>query len=54
MLIGRMVKRKDGKIVSVITNLTIDIVWLGDKRIFYDELLSEFTFLNGTPCGQKN
>ena len=54
MLIGRMVKRKDGKIVSVITNLTIDIVWLGDKRIFYNELLSEFTFLNGTPCGQKN
>jgi hypothetical protein len=54
ILIGRAVKSKDGKIVSVITNLTIDIVWLGDERIFYDELLSDYTFLDGTPCGQKN
>jgi hypothetical protein len=54
MLIGRAVKSKDGKIVSVITNLTIDIVWLSNERILYDELLSEFTFLYGEPCGKEN
>ena len=53
MLIGRAVKSKDGKIVSVITNLTIDIVWLVAERIFYDELLSDYTFLDGTPCGKE-
>jgi hypothetical protein len=53
MLIGRAVKSKDGKIISVITNLTINIVWLGDERILYDELLSDYTFLDGTPCGKE-
>jgi hypothetical protein len=54
MLIGRMVKSKDGKIVSVITDLTRNTVWMSASDKSYNELLSEFTFLNGTPCGQKN
>ena len=54
MLIGRMVKSKDGEIFSVITDLTHNTVWMSNDCKTYDELLSDFTFLNGTPCGQKN
>jgi hypothetical protein len=54
MLIGRMVKSKDGKIFSVITDLTHNTVWMSNACKNYDELLSDYTFLNGTPCGQKN
>jgi hypothetical protein len=53
MLIGRAVRNKDGKIVSVITDLTKSTVWMSNDCKTYDELLSDFTFLNGTPCGKE-
>jgi predicted dithiol-disulfide oxidoreductase (DUF899 family) len=54
MLIGRMIKSKDGKIVSVITDLTNIYIWLSNDCKTYNQLLSDYTFLDGTPCGQKN
>ena len=53
ILIGRAVKSNDGKIVSVITDLTRNTVWMSASDKSYNELLSEFTFLNGTPCGKE-
>jgi hypothetical protein len=53
MLIGRAVKSNDGEIFSVITDLTHNTVWMSNACKNYDELLSEFTFLDGEPCGKE-
>jgi hypothetical protein len=53
MLIGRAVKSKDGEIVSVITDLTRNTVWMSNACKNYDELLSNYTFLYGEPCGKE-
>jgi hypothetical protein len=53
MLIGKAVRNKDGKIVCVITDLTKSTVWMSNECKTYDELLSDYTFLDGTPCGKE-
>jgi hypothetical protein len=53
MLIGRAVKMKDGSIFSIITDLTKSEIWFGEDFKDYDELLSDFTFLYGEPCGKE-
>jgi hypothetical protein len=53
MLIGRAVKRNDGVHVAMIAGLTYDYVWISNEVVNYSELLSDYTFLDGTPCGKE-
>jgi len=52
-LIGRAVMHKDKRIFCIITDLTKVDIWLSNECKKYDELLSDYKFLDGTPCGKE-
>jgi hypothetical protein len=53
MLVNKIVKSKDGSIVSLITDAGIGKVWVGKWGDTYDNLLKDYTFLDGSPCGKE-
>ena len=53
MLIGMAVRSKDGSIFSLITDLGENQIWLSNQCFMYSQLLSDYTFLYGEPCGKE-
>lgn len=52
-LIGKIVKSKDGSVVSMIVGVgNASGVCVGDVDYDFNELLDTYTFLDGTPCGK--
>ena len=50
-LIGKAVKNKKFKDILLITHIDKSEVTLGDERYYFNDLLNDFTFLDGSPCG---
>lgn len=48
IMVDRIVKHKTKPIIEKLTSFFDDSV----NAIFYNELLEEFTFLDGSPCGK--
>ena len=52
-LIGKVVKAKDGSVFFIIGRVgEVSSITLGSKKYSYRELLEEYTFLDGSPCGK--
>ena len=51
-LIGKVVKHKDLKEVDLILGVTVHSVCLSISCISFEDLLKNYTFLDGTPCGK--
>jgi len=55
-LIGRTIKSKDGSMVGLITKVGVGTelrISEGNYNYYYADLLSKFTFLDGSPCGKE-
>ena len=50
-LIGKAVKLKKHGIISLITEVGRNTILIGNQSFDFSDLLEEFTFLDGTPCG---
>lgn len=49
---GKWLKRKDYNVEKLPTTICNKDVMIGDQFYSYKELLKDFTFLDGTPCGK--
>jgi len=51
-LLGKQVIAKDKSCKAVISYQNVTCIIIGDETVEYDELLEDYTFLDGTPCGK--
>lgn len=50
-LIGKAVKNKKFEVILLITEVDKSEVTLGNEKYYFNDLLNDFTFLDGSPCG---
>ena len=52
LLIGKVLKHKHSADYVVVTRVSKPLVSLNGFNSYYEELLDDFTFLDGSPCGK--